>query len=105
MRVVSVQSGEVLTSVTTTTVYSASIQGNAFKYIAANELLQIEAGITRTEPTQLAVRQAIDLARAVLPYCFIESMVNGCRSVISSRRARDHLGCIAAFNEVYSASG
>lgn len=63
MRVVSVQSGEVLTSVTTTkTVYSASIQGSAFKYVAVNKLLQAEAGITRTEPTQLAVRQAIDLA-------------------------------------------
>jgi curli production assembly/transport component CsgG len=63
MRVVSVQSGEVLTSVTTTkTVYSASIQGNAFKYVSVNKLLQVEAGITRTEPTQLAVRQAIDLA-------------------------------------------
>jgi curli production assembly/transport component CsgG len=63
MRVVSVQSGEVLTSVTTTkTVYSVSVQGNAFKYVAVNKLLQAEAGITRTEPTQLAVRQAIDLA-------------------------------------------
>lgn len=63
MRVVSVQSGEVLTSVTTTkTVYSASIQGSAFKYASVNKLLQVEAGITRTEPTQLAVRQAIDLA-------------------------------------------
>jgi curli production assembly/transport component CsgG len=63
MRIVSVQSGEVLTSVTTTkTVYSASIQGNAFKYVSVNKLLQVEAGITRTEPTQLAVRQAIDLA-------------------------------------------
>jgi curli production assembly/transport component CsgG len=63
MRVVSVQSGEVLTSVTTTkTVYSVSVQGNAFRYVAVNTLLQAEAGITRTEPTQLAVRQAIDLA-------------------------------------------
>jgi curli production assembly/transport component CsgG len=63
MRVVSVQSGEVLTSITTTkTVYSASIQGNAFKYVSVNKILQVEAGITRTEPTQLAVRQAIDLA-------------------------------------------
>ena len=63
MRVVSVQSGQVLTSVTTTkTVYSVSVQGSAFKYVAVNKLLQAEAGITRTEPTQLAVRQAIDLA-------------------------------------------
>jgi curli production assembly/transport component CsgG len=63
MRVVSVQSGQVLTSVTTTkTVYSIGVNGNAFKYVAVNKLLQAEAGFTRNEPTQLAVRQAIDLA-------------------------------------------
>lgn len=63
MRVVSVQSGQVLTSVTTTkTVYSVSLQGNVFRYISVNKLLQAEAGFTRNEPTQLAVRQAIDLA-------------------------------------------
>ena len=63
MRVVSVQSGQVLTSVTTTkTVYSVSLQGNVFRYVSVNKLLQAEAGFTRNEPTQLAVRQAIDLA-------------------------------------------
>lgn len=63
MRVVSVQSGEVLTSVTTTkTIYSIGVNANAYKYVAVNKLLQAEAGITRNEPTQLAVRQAIDLA-------------------------------------------
>lgn len=63
MRVVSVQSGEILTSVTTTkTVYSVALRGNVYKFVAADKLLQAETGITRTEPTQLAVRQAIDLA-------------------------------------------
>lgn len=63
MRVVSVQSGQVLTSVTTTkTVYSVSLQGNVFRYVSVNKLLQAEAGFSRNEPTQLAVRQAIDLA-------------------------------------------
>ena len=63
MRIVSVQSGEILTSVTTTkTVYSIALRGNVYKFVAADKLLQAEAGITRTEPTQLAVRQAIDLA-------------------------------------------
>jgi curli production assembly/transport component CsgG len=63
MRIVSVQSGEILTSVTTTkTVYSVALQGNVYKFVSANQLLQAETGITRTEPTQLAVRQAIDLA-------------------------------------------
>jgi curli production assembly/transport component CsgG len=63
MRVVSVQTGEILTSVTTTkTVYSVGVQANVYQFVAVNKLLQAEAGITKTEPTQLAVRQAIDLA-------------------------------------------
>jgi curli production assembly/transport component CsgG len=63
MRVVSVQSGEILTSVTTTkTVYSVALRANVYKFVSIDKLLQAEAGITRTEPTQLAVRQAIDLA-------------------------------------------
>jgi len=63
LRIVSVQSGEVLTSVTTTkTVYSVGINTNVYKYVAIDQILQAEAGFTRNEPTQLAVRQAIDLA-------------------------------------------
>ncbi len=63
LRVVSVQSGEVLTSVTTTkTIYSVGLNGNTFKYVTVNSILQAEAGVTDSEPTQLAVRQAIDLA-------------------------------------------
>jgi curli production assembly/transport component CsgG len=63
MRIVSVQTGAVLTSVTTTkTVYSVGIQANVYQFVSVNKLLQAEAGVTKTEPTQLAVRQAIDLA-------------------------------------------
>lgn len=63
VRVVSVQTGEVLTSVTTTkTVYSVALQGSTYRYVALHNILQAETGVTRTEPTQLAVRSAIDLA-------------------------------------------
>jgi curli production assembly/transport component CsgG len=63
MRVVSVQSGEVLVSVTTTkTVYSVALTASTYKFVAIDKLLQAEAGVTSNEPTQLAVRQAIDLA-------------------------------------------
>lgn len=63
VRIDSVQTGEVLVSVTTTkTVYSVGIDGNAYRFISLNGILQAEAGVTRNEPTQLAVRQAIDLA-------------------------------------------
>jgi curli production assembly/transport component CsgG len=63
IRIVSTQSGEMLTSITTTkTVYSLALTANVYKFVAVDKLLQAETGITRTEPTQLAVRQAIDLA-------------------------------------------
>jgi curli production assembly/transport component CsgG len=63
LRAVSVQTGRVLASVTTTeTVYSVVVQGSAFKYLAVNELLQAEGGIGRNSPVTLAVREGIQLA-------------------------------------------
>ncbi|MGU3538439.1 CsgG/HfaB family protein [Methylobacterium sp. A54F] len=63
MRIVSVQSGEVLNSVTVTkTIYSVALNANAYRYVSVAKLLQVEAGVTRNEPTQMAVREAIDLA-------------------------------------------
>jgi curli production assembly/transport component CsgG len=63
VRIDSVQTGEVLLSVTTTkTIYSVALQASVYRFVTANQILQGEAGITSTEPTQLAVRQAIDLA-------------------------------------------
>ncbi|RDI52547.1 CsgG/HfaB family protein [Microvirga subterranea] len=63
MRIVSVQTGEVLSSVTTTkTIYSFGASAGTYKYVAINKLLELEAGVTRNEPTQLAVREAIELA-------------------------------------------
>ena len=62
MRLISVQTGEVLTSITTSkTIYSIGAQGSAFKYVALDTLLEMEAGITRNEPPQLAVREAVEL--------------------------------------------
>ncbi len=63
LRLVSVSTGEVLKSVTTTkTIYSVGVQAQAFRYVALDRLLEAEAGITRNEPPQLATRQAIELA-------------------------------------------
>ena len=62
-RIVSVQSGEVLSSVTTTkTIYSVGVSGSTYRYVSLNKLLELEAGFTRNEPTQFAVREAIELA-------------------------------------------
>ncbi|MGU3359067.1 CsgG/HfaB family protein [Methylobacterium sp. M6A4_1b] len=63
MRVVSVQSGQVILSVTTTkTIYSVLVSGNIYKFVALDRILEAETGFSRNEPTQLAVREAIELA-------------------------------------------
>ena len=63
LRLISVSTGEVLKSVTTTkTIYSVGAQAHAFRYVALDRLLEAEVGITRNEPPQLATRQAIELA-------------------------------------------
>jgi curli production assembly/transport component CsgG len=63
MRLVSVQNGEVLASVTTSkSIYSMAVQGSAFRYVKLDSLFEAEAGVTRNEPPQLAVREAVELA-------------------------------------------
>ena len=63
LRASSVNSGEIVESVhVTKTLFSAQLQSNVFKFISAEEILEAEAGITANEPTQIAVRQAIEAA-------------------------------------------
>lgn len=63
LRAVSVRSGEVLASVTTSkTIASQAISGSAFRYVAYKELLEAETGVTFNEPDQLALQQAIEKA-------------------------------------------
>lgn len=63
LRAVSTKTGEVLANVTThKTIASMAIQGNAFKFVAIDRLLEAEAGISKNEPDQLAVQQAIEKA-------------------------------------------
>jgi len=63
IRAVSVDSGEVLSSVTTTkTVYSRLVQGSVFTFVAVDEILEIDAGYSINELTSVAVRSAIELA-------------------------------------------
>ncbi len=61
LRAVSIQTGEVLLSVTSSkTIYSTSVDTNVLKYITFDRLLQAEAGFSLNEPVQLATRQAIE---------------------------------------------
>ncbi len=63
LRAVSVRTGEVLTSVTTSkTIASYGISASAFRYVAFKELLEAEAGITTNEPGTVALQQAIEKA-------------------------------------------
>lgn len=62
LRMVSVNSGRVLLSVTSTKqIYSTLLQGNVFRFVSSDELLELDAGITRNAPPQFALREAIEL--------------------------------------------
>jgi curli production assembly/transport component CsgG len=63
LRIVSVRDGRVYAAVTADKViYSVLTQGGVFRIVGTNNLLELEAGFSRNEPAQLAVRQAIQKA-------------------------------------------
>ncbi len=63
LRAVSTRTGRVLESVhTTKSILSRKISASVFRYVALNELLEAEAGVTFNEPATLAVTEAIDAA-------------------------------------------
>jgi len=75
LRAVSIQTGRVIASVTTTkTLYSVAVSGGAFHFVAVDKLLEIESGFTRNHPPTLAVREAIQLAVHAL---ILEGVRNG----------------------------
>lgn len=61
LRAVSVRTGEVLASVTTEKmIASVGVQGNAFRFVTFDNLLEADAGVTSNEPGVVAMRQAIE---------------------------------------------
>lgn len=63
LRAVSVKTGEVLASVTTSkTITSTQVDADVFKYVATDKIFQSDNGFTTNEPGQLALQQAIDKA-------------------------------------------
>jgi curli production assembly/transport component CsgG len=63
LRAVSVQTGRVLASVTTTkTIYSMQLHSSAYLFAAVDELLQAEMGYTKNSPATLGVREGVQLA-------------------------------------------
>jgi len=63
LRAVSVSTGEVLNSVTTTKqILSYENEVSGYGYTAPLHLLQLDAGVSHNDPGQFAVREAIELA-------------------------------------------
>lgn len=63
LRAVSTLNGEILKTVyTSKTILSTSVNGNFFRYIDTERLLESEIGVTQNEPVQLAVTEAIEKA-------------------------------------------
>jgi curli production assembly/transport component CsgG len=47
---------------TTKAIYSYEVRPTVFKFVNFKDLVQFEAGMTRNEPAQLCVREAIEAA-------------------------------------------
>lgn len=64
LRLVSIQTGQILHSVTTRkSIVSTRVQGNIYRYVDGNsKIFEFEAGVSKNEPAQYAVRQAIQKA-------------------------------------------
>lgn len=63
LRAVDVRTGSILQSVSTTkTIFSYEIRPSVYKFVNFKDLLEIEAGVTSNEPTQLSVKEAIESA-------------------------------------------
>lgn len=63
LRAVSTSSGEILKTVyTSKTILSTSINGNFFRFVDTERLLESDIGITQNEPVHLAVTEAIEKA-------------------------------------------
>lgn len=61
LRAVDVRTGQVLAALTTTkTVYSMKVTADVYRYVSFKRVLDGEAGMTRNEPAQLCLQDAIE---------------------------------------------
>ncbi|WP_111706736.1 CsgG/HfaB family protein [Lutibacter citreus] len=75
LRAVSTSSGRILKNVyVSKTILSQGISANLFRYVNVKKLLEVETGVTKNEPTQLAIKEAIDKAVELL---IVEGMIDG----------------------------
>ncbi len=63
LRAVSTKSGKILKNVyVSKTILSQAIDASLFRYVNFQRLLEVETGITKNEPTQMALKEAIEKA-------------------------------------------
>lgn len=63
LRAIDVRTGNILQSVSTTkTIFSYEIRPSIYKFVNFKDLLEVEAGVSNNEPTQLSVKEAIESA-------------------------------------------
>ncbi|CAM1352338.1 hypothetical protein CSC81_15665 [Tenacibaculum discolor] len=75
LRAVSTSNGQILKNIyVSKTVLSQGISANLYRYVSLRRLLEVETGVTKNEPMQLAVKEAIDKAVEQL---IIEGVVDG----------------------------
>ena len=61
LRIVSTSTGEILKNVyVSKTILSQGISANLYRFVSLRRLLEAETGVTKNEPSQLAVKEAID---------------------------------------------
>lgn len=89
LRIVSTSTGEILKNVyVSKTILSQGISANLYRYVALRRLLEVETGVTKNEPAQLAVKEAIDKAVDLL---IIEGIVDGVWQPKGGQSAIDYI--------------
>ncbi len=74
LRAVDIRNGTILNSVSTTkTIYSVQVDTGVYRFIGFKDLLQAELGMTRNEPQQLCVNEAIESA---LVHLIVQGVAN-----------------------------
>ncbi len=89
LRIVSTSTGEILKNVyVSKTILSQGISANLYRYVSLRRLLEAETGVTKNEPAQLAVKEAIDKAVELL---IIEGVVDGVWKPSGGKKAVDDI--------------
>lgn len=61
LRAVSVNTGEVLVNVNVSkSIFAVAVAANVFRFVASDEIFELDAGVTVNEPEHLAIKKAIE---------------------------------------------